>query len=671
MTVTEVNDAPTAVADSKTVAEDGTLSFPASDLTANDSAGPANEGSQTLIVISVDPITGETNGTVSLAAGTVTYTPDADFNGLAKFNYTVQDNGTTNGAPDFKTGTVYVQVTVTEVNDAPTATDDSKSVAEDGTLSFPASDLSGNDSAGPGNESGQTLTVVSVDAIAGDTHGSVSLAAGTVTYTPAADYNGPASFHYTVRDNGTTNGADDFKTDEGTVDVTVTEVNDAPTANDDSASVAEDDSAGVLVNVLGNDSGGPANESGQTLTISDLSTPGHGTVAIEAGKIRYTPTEADYNGADSFTYKITDNGTTAGADDFQSDTATVSVTVTEVNDPPLAVADTASVAEDGYALVDVLANDTAGPPSEYGQALTIDSVGAPSHGTAVIESGKVKYTPAANYNGSDSFTYTVKDNGTSDSAADPRTATALVSVTITEVNDKPTAAADSKSVSEDGTLSFPASDLTANDSAGPANESSQTLTVVSVAPITGQTHGTVSLVSGTVTYTPAVNYNGPASFNYVVRDNGTTNGVADPREDTGTVNVTVNAVNDHPSITRDQASVSVERGAERDELRDVRRHRPRRFHPRPRHDQCFCRDRHAEQQRQDLVLVVRSARRTEHLHGHRVGEGRCKRDGERHVHPVRRQRRARADLDELLEHPLRAHGLRPDGHVERIVHRSW
>ena len=109
-------------------------------------------------------------------------------------------------------------------------------------------------------------------------------------------------------------------------------MNDAPTAYDDSASVAEDDSAGVLVNVLGNDSKGPANESGQTLTISDLSTPGHGTVAIEAGKIRYTPTEADYNGSDSFTYKITDNGTTAGADDFQSDTATVSVTVTEVND---------------------------------------------------------------------------------------------------------------------------------------------------------------------------------------------------------------------------------------------------------------------------------------------------------------------------------------------------
>ena len=80
------------------VAEDGTLSFPASDLTANDSAGPANESGQTLTVISVDPITGQTHGSVSLVAGTVTYTPDADFNGLAKFDYTVQDNGTTNGA---------------------------------------------------------------------------------------------------------------------------------------------------------------------------------------------------------------------------------------------------------------------------------------------------------------------------------------------------------------------------------------------------------------------------------------------------------------------------------------------------------------------------------------------------------------------------------------------
>src|SRR5205814_1231566 len=115
-------------------------------------------------------------------------------------------------------------------------------VAEDGSLSFPAAGLSSNDVAGPANASSQALTVTAVSATA-DTHGTVSLAAGTVTYTPAADYNGPASFDYTVRDNGTTAGADDFKSDTGSVSVTVTEVNDPPVASDDiRGPVAEDGS---------------------------------------------------------------------------------------------------------------------------------------------------------------------------------------------------------------------------------------------------------------------------------------------------------------------------------------------------------------------------------------------------------------------------------------------
>ncbi len=124
-------------------------------------------------------------------------------------------------ADDFKTDTGSVSVTVTEVNDAPSAGDDTRGpVAEDGSLTFSAAGLASNDSAGPSNESSQTLTVTAVAATP-DTHGTVSLLAGDVTYTPAADYNGPASFDYTVRDNGTTNGSDDFKTDTGSVSVTV------------------------------------------------------------------------------------------------------------------------------------------------------------------------------------------------------------------------------------------------------------------------------------------------------------------------------------------------------------------------------------------------------------------------------------------------------------------
>src|SRR5207253_412754 len=146
-----------------------------------------------------------------------------------------------------------------------------------------------------------------------------------------------------------------------------------------------------------------------------------------------------------------------------------------------------------------------------------------THGTVGLASGMVTYTPAANYNGPASFTYSVCDNGTTNGAADPKCATGAVNVTVTEVNDDPSASNDSKSTSEDTTLNFPASDLTTNDSAGPANESGQTLTVTSPTP-PSSAHGTVSLASGIVSYAPAANYNGPASFTYRVCDNGTTNG---------------------------------------------------------------------------------------------------------------------------------------------------
>src|SRR5437016_3317960 len=173
-----------------------TLNFPASDLTANDSAGPANESGQTLTVTSVTA-TANTHGTVSLSSGMVSYVPEADYNGTASFEYQVCENGRAKGTDDPKCATGTVNVTVSEVNDGPSATNDSKSTSEDTTLNFLASDLTTNDSAGPANESSQTLTVTSVTATA-NTHGTVSLSGGMVSYMPEADYNGPATFEYQV-----------------------------------------------------------------------------------------------------------------------------------------------------------------------------------------------------------------------------------------------------------------------------------------------------------------------------------------------------------------------------------------------------------------------------------------------------------------------------------------
>src|SRR5207253_930078 len=211
-----------------------------------------------------------THGTVGLASGMVTYTPAVNYNGPASFTYSVCDNGTTNGAADPKCATGTVNVTVTEVNDDPSASNDVKSTGEDTTLNFPASDLTANDSAGPSDESGQTLTVSSVTATA-NTHGTVSLSSGMVSYVPEANYNGTASFDYQVCDNGTTNGAADPKCATGTVNVTISEAKDNPVANPDNKSTNEDASLNFPASDLTTyDSAGPANENSQTLTVTSV-----------------------------------------------------------------------------------------------------------------------------------------------------------------------------------------------------------------------------------------------------------------------------------------------------------------------------------------------------------------------------------------------------------------
>jgi endonuclease G, mitochondrial len=160
---------------------------------------------------------------------------------------------------------------------------------------------------------------------------------------------------------------------------------------------------------------------------------------------------------------------------------------------------------------------------------TYTIVNPPQHGVLSGSGANRTYTPDPDYFGPDSFTYKANDG-----ALDSNVST--VSITVTAVNDAPVPAIDSKTTQEDTPLSFPASELTANDNPGTANESGQTLSVTAVASNTG---GTVSLNAGTVTFTPSSHFSGTASFTYTVCDNGQTNGVADPKCAIGTVNVTV------------------------------------------------------------------------------------------------------------------------------------
>src|SRR5207248_3040345 len=167
------------------------------------------------------------------------------------------------------------------------------------------------------------------------------------------------------------------------------------------------------------------------------------------------------------------------------------------------------------------------------QIVHVSHVDAPSHGsTSIISSGpdqgKVLYTPDANYNGPDSFTYTATDNGTTNGAADPKWDADNTTDIESQDDDAPTANPDTDTVAEDGSVAI---DAAANDSAGPANESSQ---IVHVSHVYPPRHRRTSTLIPYPTlfrslYTPDANYNGPDSFTYTATDNGTTNGAADPK----------------------------------------------------------------------------------------------------------------------------------------------
>lgn len=183
--------------------------------------------------------------------------------------------------------------------------------------------------------------------------------------------------------------------------ISVIPTNSTLNAVDDVAVVAEDSQ--VTINVLAND----ADNDKATLTIDSYTQGANGSVfLVTADKtLRYTP-RPSFFGTDTFTYTIKN---AAG----ETKTATVTVTVLSVNDLPQAEHDSASVTKNSSVLIDVLANDE---DPDATDVLVISSVNAPTHGSAVIENGKVRYTPNADFVGTDIFWYTISDGngGTSE-----------------------------------------------------------------------------------------------------------------------------------------------------------------------------------------------------------------------------------------------------------------
>jgi autotransporter-associated beta strand protein len=243
-------------------------------------------------------------------------------------------------------------------------------------------------------------------------------ATALLSYQPLHGQNGIASITVTVKDNGgTESGSDTFSR---SFSVRIAEVNNSPTGvNNSLSSVAEDSGTRTIAfaTLLANDVKGPANESGQTLTITGVSAPVGGTVSIVGTDVIFTPTH-DYNGAASFTYALQDDGTTSGAPDFKTSTAVVSFNIDEVNDPPsfVSLGNQAVNDDDGLQSIPGWASAiSAGPPNEAGQKLAFTIAGntnpAIFSGPITIGAdGTLSFTPLSNTEGTAVLTVRLEDD---------------------------------------------------------------------------------------------------------------------------------------------------------------------------------------------------------------------------------------------------------------------
>ncbi|HIF9241237.1 TPA: Ig-like domain-containing protein, partial [Photobacterium damselae] len=463
--VTPVNDAPVGENVTTETQEETAVT---GQLTATDADGDN---------LTFKPGTNPENGQVTVNAdGSWEYVPNPDFNGEDSFTVVVDDG---NGGTD----TITVTVNVTPVNDAPIGEDVTAETPEDTAVTgqLTATDIDGDNlTFKPGSDPTNGQVTVNPD--------------GLWEYVPNTDFNGEDSFTVVVDDG---NGG----TDTITVTVNVTPVNDAPVGEDVTAETPEDTAVTGQLTATDVD--------GDNLTFKPGSDPTNGQVTVNPdGSWEYVP-NTDFNGEDSFTVVVDDgNGGT--------DTITVTVNVTPVNDAPVGENVTTETPEDTAVTGQLTATDA------DGDNLTFKPGTNPENGQVTVNAdGSWEYVPNPDFNGEDSFTVVVDDgNGGTD--------TITVTVNVTPVNDAP--------VGEDVTAETPeetavTGQLTATDVDGDN---------LTFKPGSNPENGSVTInADGSWEYVPNTDFNGEDSFTVVVDDgNGGT--------DTITVTVNVTPVNDAP-----------------------------------------------------------------------------------------------------------------------------
>ena len=455
------------------------------------------------------------NGTAEVQAdGSIKYTPNDDYVGSDSFTYTITDS---NG----KTSTATVNVTVTNnqcqtSNEAPVAVNDSATTEQGQMVAL-------NTLANDSDPDGDTLTITNV---ANPANGTAEIVGGQIIYTPNANFVGTETFEYTISD-----GEGNTATATETVVITAKapEENVAPVAVNDLTTTITGQT--VALNTLANDS----DVDGDTLTITSVDSPSHGTAEIVGGNILYTP-DHGFTGTETFQYTISDgNGHTATA----IETVVVKAPAIK-NVAPVAVNDSASATCDAIT-INVLSNDS----DANGDTLSILSLGDPSLGEAVIKGNTIVYTPVNSCGtGIDTFSYTISDGH-------GHTATANIRVNVNEAEPDPDP--DPINVKNDIAYTTQGKGITINV----LDNDDDGLMIISV---NSSNNCFAENMNGKIIYSPNDGFSGKDTFTYTVKDaNGQTaqatvtvfvqkTEVEPPKE-----NVAPIANEDAPSTTSDKA----------------------------------------------------------------------------------------------------------------------
>ncbi|MDW1749226.1 tandem-95 repeat protein, partial [Vibrio sp. Vb2133] len=453
--VTPVNDAPVATNDNAVTDEDTPVTI---DVLPNDT----DIDGDTLSIESAS--VPETQGTVEIVDGKLVFTPAENFHGDAEITYTVTDGSLTDQAT--------VNVTVNAVNDTPVVESSiaDQTLAEDFTpysidLNTAFSDVDNVDG---------DLTF----SVSGNSNIQVAIVNGIATFTPTADWNGSEALTFTATDPS-------GESVSQTVNFIVAPVADIVA---DKATVVED--TPTIIKVLGNDT---FEGDDKVVSLDTNNGPANGTVSVNPdGSVTYTPND-NYHGTDSFTYIVTSGGV--------SESTTVNVDVTPVNDAPVANDDTAVTDEDTPVTIDVLPNDT----DIDGDTLSIDSASVPSdQGTVEIVDGKLVFTPAENFHGDAEISYTVTDGALTDQAT--------VNVTVNAVNDTPVV----ESSIADQTLAedFTPYSIDLNTAFSDVDNVDGDLTF----SVSGNSNVLVSIENGIATFTPTADWNGSEALTFTATD---------------------------------------------------------------------------------------------------------------------------------------------------------